>query len=168
VIVDYGLQLGNSRLILELEGMVMRNFLMIVASLILVGCGTEYQADGLTGGYTDSMTGYNTAVVQFKGNGYTSATEANKFAFRRAAELTLEKGYDYFLVENGNDRMKTETTSTNYNCNSYGYGNSSNTNCYAIGGIDIEKPRTMLQIRMFKGKTPNTSGYYDARFLAGS
>lgn len=145
----------------------MRILLMLCSSIFLFGCGTEYQAEGLTGGYTDTMTGPNTAVVEFKGNGFTSATEARKLAFRRAAELTLERGYNYFLVESGNDRMKTETTSTNYNCNSYGYGNSLNTNCYGIGGFDIEKPRTMIQIRMFKGKTPDKAGYYDAKFLAG-
>ena len=111
------------------------------------------------------MTSPNTAIVEFKGNGYLSSTKARKFAFRRAAELTLAKGYDYFLVESGADTMKQSRSSGSVHCYESGFGN---VDCYNSPGVDIEKPRTKLQIRMFKGKAPNRTGYYDARFLSGS
>ena len=64
------------------------------------------------------MTGKNTAVVDFAANGFTSASTARDYAFHRAAELTLERGYNYFLVENGSDRTKTTKSSGRVNCNS--------------------------------------------------
>ena len=143
----------------------MKKVLIAVAMISLVACGTEYQPQGLTGGYSDTLTGPNTAIVEFKGNGYLSSTTARKYAFRRAAELTLQNGFDYFLVEDGADTTKRYSTSGTTNCYTYGGAYGLNANCYSTPGIEGEKPRTKLQIRMFKGKTPNKSGYYDARFL---
>ena len=107
------------------------------------------------------MTGKNTAVVDFAANGFTSASTARDYAFRRAAELTLERGYDYFLVENGSDKIQTTKSSGSVDC--YSYGNT--TNCYGNDGIEFNKPITTLYIRMFKGTTPDKTGYYDARYF---
>jgi hypothetical protein len=131
-------------------------------SIFLVGCATEYQPNSFTGGYTDQMTGPNTATVEFQGNGFINASKTKRHAMRRAAELTLERGFDYFLVESGGDYTKNVTIQPSVSCNTYGR----NTSCYPVGGGSVSKPRTQLDIRMFNGKTPNESGYYDARYLA--
>ena len=128
-----------------------------------MGClSTEYQSSGITGGFTDQMTGPSTATISFKGNGFTSAENARSFAMRRAAEVTLQKGYDYFLIEGGENRFKTQKLSGTIQCNSYGYS----TSCNEYGGGTVNKPRSTLDIRMFKGNVPNKTGYYDARYLA--
>lgn len=134
----------------------------LIICFSITGClSTEYKPDGLKGGYSDTMTGTNTATVEFKGNGFTKASTAKKFALRRAAELTLERGFDYFLIENRDNSTKQVKMASNIQCNSYGYS----TTCNDYGGGTIEKPGSALDIRMFKGEAPNQTGYYDARFL---
>ena len=136
--------------------------LIIAITLALSACATEYQSSSFSGGYSDQMTGNNTATVMFRGNGFTNATTTRRYALRRAAELTLQRGYDYFLIESSNDFTKTTELSGTINCTtSFGY-----TTCSESGGGTIEKPRTQLDIRMFNGDVPNETGYYDARFLA--
>ncbi len=137
-------------------------FVALVTSLFVSGClQTEYQADGLTGGYSDEMTGPNTATVLFKGNAFTKATDVRKFALRRAAELTVKEGFDYFLLEASDNFTKTKKLASNIQCNTIGYS----TSCYDYGGGTTSHPRTSIDIRMFKGKAPNQTGYYDARYL---
>ena len=136
--------------------------LMIFAiTLALSACATEYQSYSLSGGYSDQMTGNNTATVLFVANAFTNATTARKFALRRAAELTLLNGYDYFLVESSEDFTTTQTLNT-INCTT----SLGNTTCNESEGGSWEKPRTQLDIRMFHGDVPNKTGYYDARYLA--
>ena len=142
-------------------GFIMR-YLFIFVTIFLAGCATGYQQQSLTGGYTDSLTGKTTATVSFKSNAFTSAEETRRFAMRRAAEVTLANGYDYFLVENDNQYVKSQQLQGSVNCTTIGYS----TTCNPIGGGTIRKPVTQLDIRMFKGEVPNQSGYYDARFLA--
>ena len=129
---------------------------------LICGCATEYGASSFSGGFTDQITGNNTAVVTFKSNAFTDEVTTRKYAMRRAAELTLENGYDYFLIEGGGDYSKEGTTSSSVNCYTIGY----NVTCDEIGGYSYSKPRTTLSIRMFNGQTPNQTGFYDARFLA--
>ena len=134
----------------------------LVICVALTGClSTEYQAQGFSGGYSDQMTGPNTATIDFKGNAFTSASVARKFTMRRAAELTLQMGFDYFLVENANNHTKTVKMASNIQCNTIGYS----TTCNDYGGGTMDKPRSSLDIRMYKGKTPNQTGHYDARYL---
>ena len=135
---------------------------IIFFSFTLMGCATEYQSSGMTGGYNDQMTGPNTATVEFQGNGFTKSTTTKKFAMRRAAELTLQRGFDYFLIEGGNTSTKEVEMSGTIQCNSYG----NTTSCNEIGGGSVSKPSSSLDIRMFRGKTPNQTGYYDARYLS--
>jgi len=141
---------------------MLKKLAAVTICLVLTGClGTEYQPEGFTGGYTDEMTGPNTATVEFKGNGFTKSNVAKKFSMRRAAELTLQKGFDYFLIEGRENSTKQVKMASNIQCNTYGFS----TTCNDYGGGTIEKPGSSLNIRMFKGKAPNKTGYYDARFL---
>ena len=146
-------------------------FSIVGMVFLLSACATEYQSQGLTGGFNDTLTGPNTATVSFKSNAFTSMEQTKSFAFRRAAEITLQNGYDYFLVENNNQFVKEEQLQGTVSCTTTGYGSTYttyNTNCNNIGGGTITKPRVELEIRMFNGDVPNETGYYDARFLAGS
>jgi hypothetical protein len=102
----------------------MRRIGLIAAILILSGCATDYQRQGTTflgwwDGYGYSSTQIDTNVFQvtFKGNAYTESDRANNFALLRSAELTLENGYEYFVIIDAQKYSKnssdtTPTTST--------------------------------------------------------
>lgn len=66
--------------------------------LALVGCATQYQPQGLTGGYSDLLRAPDEAVIAFHGNGFTSAERAGEMAALRCAEVTLQHGYRYFVL----------------------------------------------------------------------
>ncbi len=78
--------------------------LKILAFSILVlsfaGCATRYEsrAPGLFAGYQEEQLGERTYQVQ-AGKGWTSdRPNLARFALYRAAELTTEKGYEYFSI----------------------------------------------------------------------
>ena len=134
--------------------------ILLFLTILLFSCATEYgpSSQSFTGGYEDQLTGSNTAVVRFKSNAYTSMTETQKFAMRRAAELTLERGFDYFLIESRDTYEKNIKLNSQVSCYDYGYTIS----CNEYGGGTLSKPRVELYIRMFSGSSPNQTGYYDA------
>lgn len=69
-----------------------------VLFLMLQGCATSYQHDGITGGYTDKQLADNIFTVVFQGNISSSKQRVHDFALRRGAELTLQHGFRYFVV----------------------------------------------------------------------
>ena len=83
----------------------MKNSVRIVAVLclfLLAGCGASKYAplSGLFAkdGYGDSPIDVDTYRVMFVGNALTSAEIVDRYALYRAAELTQQKGFDYFVV----------------------------------------------------------------------
>lgn len=76
-------------------------YLAVALCVTLCGCATAYQKSGLTGGYTDKRLSDSTYYVDFAGNGYASGERVHMFFLYRCAELTIEKGFDYLLVESG-------------------------------------------------------------------
>ena len=77
----------------------------LAAALLLVsGCATStpYQplsaSSAVSGGYTDQRLGENRFRVTFAGNTLTSRERVETYLLFRAAELTVEQGYDWFVV----------------------------------------------------------------------
>lgn len=66
--------------------------------LLLAGCMTAYQPLGATGGYQEKQLDKDTYHVGFVGNGNTPRTVVLKYFLHRCAELTLERGYEYFEI----------------------------------------------------------------------
>lgn len=88
----------------------MRKF--IISAFLLLGLAacatpTPYQpaADGF--GYSDQRIESNRYRIVFSGNSLTSRQAVDDYMLYRAAELTLEKGYDYFEVA---DRQTDKST----------------------------------------------------------
>ena len=53
--------------------------------------------------------------VVFSGNKYVSLADAQNGALRRSAEVTLNNGYQYFVIEDRSEVMnKSEYTQTTY------------------------------------------------------
>lgn len=77
--------------------------LAALAASFLAACvtavGTPYgPADSKGFGYSERRIEDNRFRVVFAGDGATSAVTVEDFAIRRAAELAVQNGYDWFLV----------------------------------------------------------------------
>ncbi|WP_233998779.1 hypothetical protein [Erythrobacter sp. YT30] len=75
-------------------------------ALIMTGCAmsiTPYQplsaGSRVSGGYSDLRIDETHYRVSFAGNRLTSRERVESYLLFRAAELTLLKGYDYFIIE---------------------------------------------------------------------
>lgn len=77
-----------------------RGVLLAALPLLLAGCATvtPYQPRGYTGGYQERQVGENRYYVEFFGNGKTSRDTVMVYWLHRCAELTVQKGFDYFLL----------------------------------------------------------------------
>lgn len=102
----------------------MKNIVLILL-LTLSSCATHYNATGYRGGYSEIKIDNNTYEVSFKGNGYTNSETIKKYFLYRCAELTIEKGYEYFVfmdkdvssskIVSGHDGDISTTTKTSGN-----------------------------------------------------
>lgn len=83
---------------------------------LVTGCmtATPYQPErpgqAISGGYSDERLSENRFKVNFSGNNLTSRDRVEGYLLYRAAELTLQNGYDYFIIV---DRL-TERDSQTY------------------------------------------------------
>lgn len=149
-----------------------RNLLVILISCLATACTTPYQSYGFTGGYSDSHIDENTFSVNVETNGFTSKQTTFLYALYRAAELTVENGFDYFIVINSNQSTNSMAmispgySTSNTTINSYGsraYGTTTTTSSPSIIS-NVEFPVMTLTIKSFKGAKPgDSSSAYDAR-----
>ncbi len=74
--------------------------LVVLLSLLFISCATSYQKTGFSGGYSEKEIKKDLWKVTFGGNGFTTKDSAQTYWLYRASELTIEKGYDYFEIQN--------------------------------------------------------------------
>ncbi|MCB0422228.1 MAG: hypothetical protein KDD61_14620 [Bdellovibrionales bacterium] len=87
---------------------------ILVFTILIAGCATSYQKEGLSGGYSDIEVGKNKFLVTFSGNGYTGRSRVQQFAFQRAKELCVEKGFKSFELVNRDDQTSHTPNSNGY------------------------------------------------------
>lgn len=154
-----------------------------LASVLISGCATGYNKDGLFGGFTETQLAPDLFRVTFKGNAYTSRERVADFALLRASELCQSNGFPYFAIVAGQSGGKTESYTTagtsqttgsgNYQgtrigSNVLGSYNYSSTTTYQPGQtFTMFKPETGLLVQGFKEK-PKDIFTFDAAFLARS
>ncbi|WP_267381943.1 MULTISPECIES: hypothetical protein [unclassified Sphingomonas] len=86
--------------------------------LLVAGCATETAYRPATGrgfdrtGYSDRMIEPGRFLVSFAGNSVTSRDTVERYLFFRSAELTLQQGYDYFLMADRDTKLRSRTYST--------------------------------------------------------
>jgi len=77
-------------------------FAALIPALFLAACATATPYQPRVGdssyGYADQPIESNRYRVTFAGNSLTSRDTVETYLLYRAAQLTLEKGYDYFVV----------------------------------------------------------------------
>ena len=153
--------------------LVMKNLFYTLSIILISSCSTTYQSSGFTGGYVDTQLSETLWKVSVKGNAYTSSSTVGDYALLRASELTLEKGYKYFVVAS-EDKNKTSSIAKLGNNTSYttgmidGYGNfSSTTNSSSPTYVPLNKFENTLVYEMTNEKIQGKF-VYDAQLIYNS
>ncbi|MBN8807569.1 MAG: hypothetical protein J0I47_04935 [Sphingomonas sp.] len=89
--------------------------LIAASSLALAGCMTETTYRPATGrgfereGYSERQIEPNRFLVMFAGNSVTSRETVERYLLFRAAELTVQQGFDYFVMADRDTDKRTRT-----------------------------------------------------------
>lgn len=106
-------------------------FAALAATTLLSACATESTYRPAMGrgfersGYSDRQIEENRYQISFSGNSYTSRDTVEKYLLFRAAELTVQRGGDYFIFADRDvdRRSRTYTTpGTGYGFGGGGFG----------------------------------------------
>lgn len=105
---------------------------LATSTLMVAGCATETRYRPATGqgfyrtGYSERQIEPNRFLVSFAGNSVTARDTVERYLFFRAAELTLQQGYDYFLMADRDTNLQSRTYSTpgigGFGGGGFGYG----------------------------------------------
>ncbi|MGN6376686.1 MAG: CC0125/CC1285 family lipoprotein [Sphingomonas sp.] len=88
---------------------------LAATTLMLAGCETATTYHPATGhgfgreGYSEQRIESNRFQITFSGNGVTSRDTVERYLLYRAAELTVQNGYDYFTLVDRNTERKSRT-----------------------------------------------------------
>lgn len=105
----------------------MRNLpLVLLIGFILSGCATGYQKQGWTGGYNESQLQKDMFRVSFKGNAFVNQEKVEDYLLLRCAEITIDNGFDYFVIldQDNYAEVSSYTTPTNIESQSSTHGTS--------------------------------------------
>lgn len=152
-------------------------FLAMGALLILGACetSTPYVAAGDTDGYgfTEQRIEDNRFRIVFRGNSLTERETVEDYLLFRAAEVTLETGYDYFVVVEDDTEKSTSYQTVGPDPFFYGRGRRFPYYGYGYrwGGYpddfalrERNRYTAIAYIVLGKGEKPeNTPTAYDAR-----
>jgi len=106
----------------------MNRWIILAAALMLAACATATPYGPATSergyGFTDTRIESNRYRITFRGNSLTPRETVENSLLYRAAELTVDQGFDYFVVvENDTEANKTySSTSEPAFFGRYGYG----------------------------------------------
>jgi hypothetical protein len=90
----------------------------IVGALVLAACATPTPYRPATGsgfartGYSDEQIEPNRFQISFAGNTLTSRETVERYLLYRAAQLTVERGFDHFILVDRDTERRTRTYST--------------------------------------------------------
>ena len=126
----------------------------ILAVILLSSCSTLYQNSGLPGVFEETKISDNSYRVSFSGNRYSSSHEAIDFNLLRSAVLTVEDGFEYFIVIDGQSSVEK---SLSYNPGSLNVAPSYRT---------ISMPKASNVIRMLHSKPEEVFSYHAPTVVA--
>ncbi len=164
---------------------------VLSALVVLSGCETPYQPNGLLGGYSDTELAPDLYRVVIRGDDIATFERIQDFALLRASELTLRHGFSYFAIIN--ERNATSVSSVtipghadttvqgngqnsgNLYLNSNGASYSDTSSAYLNAQTTYTPPQTYhrfspqteLLVKAFKTK-PDGFFTFDAVFLQQS
>jgi hypothetical protein len=106
---------------------IIQKIVTVLFIIILAGCVSPYEKLGLGGGFSDFALTDGTYKISFRGNGYSSAELVQNYLLRRCAEITLQRGYKYFVILGANTSTKRFAWTTPAQIQSNSNGNFSST-----------------------------------------
>lgn len=158
----------------------MRKLMLIIAVVMLAADVSGCYMGGVAGlaGYDDTRLSEDMYLVSFSGNAFTSEGKVQKYLMRRCAEVTVEAGYDSFVILDGDSSTReymnassggTYTSHTSMQGTTTGNttrGTATTTGTYNGGNAyTYTKTEKSATIRMFEG-VPD--GAIDAKMMLGS
>lgn len=151
----------------------MRRIISLAAFALLAACAsapTEYApSNGSDRGFSETRIEQDRYRVRFAAGSDTSFQQAEDYALRRAAELTLREGGDWFQVvsrhHEGNDRNPVGVGgSVGHTWGSGGFSGSGVGIGIRIDGNAGDK-EVVLEILLRDGPRPEQGDAYDARAI---
>ena len=96
---------------------VIRNLTLMTSLVVLGACATatpyqEASKPGKFDGFSQTVIEQDRARVSFAGNSITDRDTVENYLLFRAAELTVEQGYDYFTLQERDLEQNTRLRST--------------------------------------------------------
>jgi hypothetical protein len=126
----------------------MKNIIiLLVACAALAGCATPYQKMGEQGGFQSRRLSQDSFSVMFLANGFTSPKQADAFALLRAAEITREIGYEYFIVFG--DMNQSSLSNAQFTTPGYTYGTAWHTGSFTTFSATTT-PATTYNVPIYK------------------
>ena len=121
----------------------------LLAAAALTACATGYHPRAFSGGYDEAQLAENVFRVSFEGNAATSTVTAVDYALLRSADVTLERGFTYFIISGAASMNRVGAIA---------HGSSVSTVTY---------PSTINTIVCFKERPDGDLLVYDARQVRG-
>ena len=155
----------------------MRPLLAALPVLLLAGCAslTPYQPLREGYGYSEQVIEANRLRVSFAGSSKTPRQTVENYLLYRAAEVTLARGYDYFVMtrsftEARSDAGAEPTVSLGFGGFNFGsHGGVGLGVGTTTGGGRGAAYTAQADLLLLKGaKPPNDAQAYDAREVRGS
>ncbi len=148
-----------------------------IIGLVLSACATETpygpRVDNRGYGYSEQSIESNRYRVTFRGNSSTSRETVENYLLYRAAELTLQKGYDYFIVVEDDTEKTTRYSASGYPgpfyygrgraFPYYGYGYRWGPGFYDYEVRESNRYTAIAYIVMAKGEKPRKAAAYNAQ-----
>ncbi|MDZ4762769.1 MAG: hypothetical protein SGJ21_17045 [Alphaproteobacteria bacterium] len=147
---------------------------LLVLSLALTGCVTPPTvygpaASSEAAGYRQVKIETERYRVSFRANPDLNSQDVEDLALRRAAEIAVQDGYQWFRVV---DRRTEQVGGRNNGGTSVGVGGSSGSYGGGVGvgvGFDLSpdsrRYETTLEILLGRGAKPSDASAYDARAI---
>jgi len=152
--------------------------LALIVAASLTACAstpTPYAPTNPDGfGFREQRVESDRYIVTFSGNAWTPADQVADLALRRAADLTLSQGFDWFEIvgrTDGADARPSRGSGVHIGVGgaSGSRGSSIGTSVgmsFPIGGGSGGAASTALEIKMGSGERPTRPSVYDAREVA--
>ncbi|MEE9271848.1 MAG: hypothetical protein V3U57_01055 [Robiginitomaculum sp.] len=103
---------------------ILKRLAIITSLAVLTACATAtpYQpaVNGKGNGFSETKIENNRVLISFDGNSLTDRQTVETYLLYRAAELTKQKGYTYFVLTNRGTDKKTRVINTGFNDPYYG------------------------------------------------
>jgi hypothetical protein len=117
-------------------------------ALFVAGCAaaTPYHPMGLEGGYSQTRLGADLFTVIFQGNAHLPRRTAESYALYRTAEVSIESGFDYFVVVGGNSDVSRQLLAGRDPAPPDPDG-------------DTDHPMVSLIVRGFRGEKPSAQAF---------